>query len=341
MPTTVKRAILGASVIALALTGLAVSIAPAHATLDSSAMTFCQQGNDAGNLKKRIDMFLPGNAPKLGVLLDMPALEPGDVVRINASGTIGTGGWSGTWGPNGKNELATGWQWPAPGLNKYSLWGYWGRNGAYFRAGTDSGCLDYSTIHHLNPTNPGVGLQGSGPDNLWVGINDENPSDNSGGFNVTIRVYRSFNQAPDGGFEQQPSRSLTWPWMSEGPDYKGVDIALGFAHSGRNNGFIRTSSSNWNALSELATVVPNRPYRLEGFIRTSNNFIAGFFGVRPGASLANPIAEVRFGPASNGYQRFIVDFNPGNNDYVRIFAGYWATGYDTWLQLDDVTLRRL
>ena len=317
-------------VVVVAICGL--NGAPAGASTDTQAFTSCVQGATR-DIFQDVRTTVQGNAflPQA----PLARLERGDIVRVTATGIINTGGWSGSHDPNGSPDLAPGGigsLWPAVGMRKYSLFGQWGHDGVKFVSGTDSGCLDYSAV---------LDRFGTGQDTIHLGINDEDIRDNTGSFDVRIRVWRNPSMTPDGGFEQQPRREISWPWMSEGPDYKGIDIDLGLANSGRKNGFIRTSSTNWNALTVWSTLVRNKPYRLQGFIRTSANFNNGFFGVRASSS-TTVLAQTRFGsftPA--GYQQFTVDFNPGPNDYVTVFVGYFAPGYDSWVQMDDISVRRI
>jgi hypothetical protein len=305
---------------------LGLGVGRANASAGDLAHIDCGYGYGPALLSS-VSFQVPGNTGSL--LVPLPDLEPGDVLRVTApSGVISTGGWSGSHGPDGNlNDPApTGSSWPVPGLDKYSLFGRWGRNGYTFRAGSDSGCVDYTTAY------------GTGPDTLYLGVNDENLSDNTGAFNVNVRVWRNPSVLGDGGFEQQTSRTISAPWTTEGPDYKGIDIGLNLAHFGTNNAFIRTSSGNWNALTQRVNVRPYASYRLQGWIRTSGNFNGGYFGVRPGTS-TTPMAETRYGSFTlAGYQQLSVDVYTGPNTSLTVFAGYWAPGYDSWVQIDDIAL---
>jgi hypothetical protein len=287
-------------------------------------------------------------APNFGVTMTLPGttrpqivpivgLQTGDRIRVTATGSIATGGWSGSHDAGGAPEPAPAgvqpwpWpylSWPAPGHNKYAIYGSWGHDGNKFRVGADSGCVRYER-------------RGNGPDQISLGINDENLDDNTGTFQVRVEVWRNPSLLRDGGFEDHTSRTVSSPWVTEGPDAIGIDIGQGLAHADLNNAFLRAASNSWNALKQRVTVIPYTNYRLQGWVRTSNNFNAGFFGVRPGDG-NSPLAEIRYGsftPA--GYEQLTVDFNSGPNTAVTSFVGYWAPGYDSWVQVDDMTLRSI
>ncbi|WP_434452293.1 hypothetical protein [Lentzea sp. E54] len=257
--------------------------------------------------------WVPGSAYLTAAPL---ALEPGDVIHVSATGTINTGGWSGSHGPAGENTITWGGNWPHQGGRIYSLYGKFRSNNTRFLA-ANTGCLDPATYYS------------TGADHVDLGINDENLSDNTGGFTVTMRVYR--NLVKDGGFERQPHRGISSPWYAEGPDYKGVDIRLGYANSGGNNAFIRTGSRNWNAVTQYVPLRPYASYRMRVFLRTSPVFGAGYLGVR---GAANGLVERPYGVV-NGYQEHTIDFATGANGGVTVFLGYWAPGTDSWVQMDD------
>ena len=84
-------------------------------------------------------------------------------------------------------------------------------------------------------------------------------------------------------------------------------------------------------------VDPGASYRLTGFLRTSINSDAGFFGVR--TLEGDVIAEAHFvsiGP----WTRFTVDFESGGHGAVQAFAGVWTNSGDIWLQVDDIAIVR-
>ena len=145
----------------------------------------------------------------------------------------------------------------------------------------------------------------------------------------------------DGGFEQQTRSTISSPWAGEGTGGKGVDIGLNFAHTGRNNAWIRTADTNWNAVTQRVQVEPNTHYRLQGWVRTSANLhYQGSFGVRPGGGNSS-LAEISYGADSAGsYQPLTIDFDSGNNHSLTVFIGYTAPGEDSFIQIDDFSLSR-
>lgn len=142
----------------------------------------------------------------------------------------------------------------------------------------------------------------------------------------------------DPGFEEQNSRTISAPWSGEGPDYKGIDIDLGYHKTGRKNAFIRTSSRNWNAVTQQVTVKPQTMYYLEGWVRTSGNYTTGYFGAR--GTNGRTIVQKNYGKViSNGAYQFLhMAFNSGTNTSVTLYTGYYAPGADSWVQIDDIGL---
>ncbi|GGQ83254.1 hypothetical protein [Couchioplanes azureus] len=260
----------------------------------------------------------------------MGNLEPGSVIRITASGSVHNGSWFGQWrGPTGSfDDPAPDASWPAPRVDKFALYGTWLRSGSPFHAGTNSGCLDYTSAR----------AQGNGPDELGVGVNDDVHHDNSGSFRVTIRVWTNSSEVSDAGFEGQSTSSLSAPWSGEGRGFKGVDLNRRFAHTGRDNSFVHTGRPGWNAITQRIRVMPNRMYRMTAWVRTSGNFTSGVFGVRP-ITGGTPAGSARFGEyAPPRYQPLVLDFNSGQNGELTAFIGYWSPGYDSWMQVDDVRI---
>jgi S-formylglutathione hydrolase FrmB len=122
------------------------------------------------------------------------------------------------------------------------------------------------------------------------------------------------------------------PWSCAGQC--GVDQGLGNAFSGSNNGWVR-NASGWNDLEQTVSVKPNTVYTLTGWLRTSSNNSAGYFGVRD--TSGNVIGQDGYN-ALNGYTQLTVSLNTGNNSSVVVFGGLWPQNGDTWMQLDDVSL---
>jgi hypothetical protein len=147
------------------------------------------------------------------------------------------------------------------------------------------------------------------------------------------------NYLGDGGFEHQPARTISTPWYGEGPDFKGIDINLNLARRGTNNAFIRTSSRNWNALAQRASVPSNTTYRVTAWVRSSANLPVGYIGARS-ADGTQVLGQTPFWVSNPGwaYQRITADFNTGANTSIIVFVGYQAPGADSWIQIDDVFL---
>ena len=106
-------------------------------------------------------------------------------------------------------------------------------------------------------------------------------------------------QLADGGFEATGGGKPAW--ILEGTAANGVDRGLGFAHSGANNGWIRTSGTGWiNASAALPAD-------------------AGRFGVRVGSQT---LAEQTFA-ASNGYVHHEVTMTiPAGVHEVTVYGGF-------------------
>ena len=135
------------------------------------------------------------------------------------------------------------------------------------------------------------------------------------------------NAVADPGFE---SAGLG-PWACAGQC--GVDQGLGNAHSGANNGWVR-NTSGWNDIEQTVTVAANTNYTLTGWLRTSSNNNAGYFGLRTTGGTVIGEAEYNSLP---GYTQLTVHVNTGGNTTVQVYGGLWPNG-DTWAQLDDVSL---
>ena len=145
------------------------------------------------------------------------------------------------------------------------------------------------------------------------------------------------NLVQDAGFEQQTGSTVLAPWYVQGTDPKGIDRNLGFARSGANNGWIRTSTRNWNALKQDVPVTPNTNYVLTGWVRGSNNITDGFFGVCTVPGVV--IREVKYGSLPN-YSLQTVTFNSGAHTTVSVYSGFWGPGSDAFIQVDDLALSR-
>lgn len=146
------------------------------------------------------------------------------------------------------------------------------------------------------------------------------------------------NLVVDPGFENQTSSTISSPWGTEGPDAHGIDLNAGFAHTGKNDAWIRDSTTNFNSITQVITVAPNTNYTLTAWIR--NNFPSssvGYIGVRNGTT-TTVLQEQKFYNLPNYAQPTPVTFNSGSNSTVTLFVGFYGTGQDQDIQLDDVSL---
>lgn len=132
--------------------------------------------------------------------------------------------------------------------------------------------------------------------------------------------------AANGGFEHGLGS-----WSCLGPC--GFDDAATFSRSGAANGWVR-SDSDWNDLHQTLVVDANRTYTITGWVRTSANLGAGFFGAR--TTDGQVIGEQQF-TALGDYTKLSVTIATGSTTAIDVYAGFWADG-DTWLQLDDVSV---
>ena len=116
----------------------------------------------------------------------------------------------------------------------------------------------------------------------------------------------------------------------------GIDTAPARAFTGDRNAFVRYNSG-WRDLWQDVSVEPGADYRLTGWIRTSTNSDAGFFGARTlDGTVLSEAHFVSVGP----WTKFTVDFNSGEHDAVQAFAGVWTNSGDIWMQADEFSLVR-
>ncbi|MFJ7212968.1 DUF4185 domain-containing protein [Amycolatopsis sp. NPDC098790] len=181
--------------------------------------------------------------------------------------------------------------------------------------------------------------------------------DHFGGYSFSLRplwLTTPDNLLRDPGFEGQqqllvagqllPVGPLGAPWATEGPDLKGTDIGAGLASSGAGNAWIHPfnrSTRAWNAITQDVgsadtPIHPHTRYTLRAQVQTSSSLTAGFFGVR-GADGRTVLAETSFARQGT-YTELTVGFDSGDNTALKVFAGYWAPGTDSWLRLDGVGL---
>jgi hypothetical protein len=143
-------------------------------------------------------------------------------------------------------------------------------------------------------------------------------------------------QVTDGGFEAPAGGPSVWDF--EGSAYHGVDRNLGFAHSGQNNAWIRTSGTGWSAISQAVPVVPGRTYTFSSWVRSSTALEEGRFGVRLGADGSEVLGEAKYGATADYTERKVDVTIPEGVHSVTVYIGMVAPGTDTWIQIDDVTI---
>lgn len=143
-------------------------------------------------------------------------------------------------------------------------------------------------------------------------------------------------QINDGGFEAPGGGQSAWGF--EGSAHHGVDRGLGFARSGANNAWIRTSGTGWSAITQQVPVTPGETYTFKGWERSSSALTDGRFGVRLGADGSQVLDEVTFGATSDYTERRVQVTIPEGVDTVTVYIGFTAPGTDTWLQIDDVSV---
>jgi hypothetical protein len=148
------------------------------------------------------------------------------------------------------------------------------------------------------------------------------------------------NILSDPSFEDQSGNGVSAPWVRGSNGATGIDRNLGYARSGSNNASLRATRGFPNIYQEIA-VMPNRNYRLTGWVKTSRAFRVGYFGVRT-ADDGVPIAEVRYGSSvgtpSGVYRQLTVDFNSGARTSVRVFVGMAGPGSGAFAQIDDLAV---
>jgi hypothetical protein len=130
-------------------------------------------------------------------------------------------------------------------------------------------------------------------------------------------------------FEQQPSSY----WVTEGR--AGFDVNKGYSFRGQNNAWMR-NISGWNGIRQKVRLKPNSNYILEAYVRTSANVTDGYFGVRD--SRQRIWSEVKFGSLPK-YTKLTIQFRTGNAGEYNIFTGFWALGQDSWVQVDNYSLK--
>jgi len=157
---------------------------------------------------------------------------------------------------------------------------------------------------------------------------------NSGGsktFTSVAELAASYRtQIADGGFEAPAAGRSAWDF--EGGANHGVDRGLGFARSGSNNGWIRTSGTGWSAYTQRVPVTPGETYEFRTWARSSASLEEGRFGVRAGDTV---LEEETFGATADYTQRSVTVTVPAGVHELTTYVGFEGPGTDTWLQVAD------
>ncbi|WP_410580729.1 hypothetical protein [Amycolatopsis sp. lyj-108] len=151
---------------------------PAYAGTELSQQ-LCR-GNQIGSIRDTALTVLNGQPTSFGyrdrtIIGPGIPLRDGDVVRIRATGSIKIDSWP--WGPSyspaGHPVERTRTFWGGISAPSYGLYGFFVSTGTAFPIGADSGCV----VHR-------------GPETwLWLAQNDERTVDNSGRWDLAVRVW--------------------------------------------------------------------------------------------------------------------------------------------------------
>ena len=156
---------------------------------------------------------------------------------------------------------------------------------------------------------------------------------------ATLELAGPLNYVADGGFENQSSGAVSFPWVLEGKG--GIDYNNGFARSGKNSAYLRFNSG-WNGLRQQITLLPNTDYTLSMYVRTGKDnvrFGTGYYGIRKGDG-ATVLAESTFNRSDDTEHTLVtLDFNSGDQTTAYVFVGSWMNNGDAWLQIDDVSIQ--
>src|SRR5207245_927414 len=140
-----------------------------------------------------------------------------------------------------------------------------------------------------------------------------------------VRMYRQLpNAVKNGTFEGGTSY---WDVGATG------SIETNDPHGGT-NAVLERGVSGWNRTQQWINVQPSTFYHVSGWFRTSDNANDGWFSVRgnPNFGVLN---QVHYG-AMPAWQQLSFDFFSGDNTQVLLYAGYWAPGADSWVEVDDI-----
>jgi hypothetical protein len=179
--------------------------------------------------------------------------------------------------------------------------------------------------------------------------------DSNDAYNTTdgffCAAYKTFNTTADvpddWSFEGQTTTTIQSPWVTEGPDPKGIELQ-GQAHIGSKNVLFNQSVFRWNAIRQTVAVAPNTNYALFAWVRNDGigwGATTGEIGVRTPDNAA-VIANQRFG-STTAWMRLRLDFNSGTSSAVSVYAGLRGINPATqpppdtlnaWLRVDDIVL---
>jgi hypothetical protein len=147
-------------------------------------------------------------------------------------------------------------------------------------------------------------------------------------------AVRYLTQLADGGFESPAGGRPAWDF--EGSANHGVDRGIGFAHTGDNNGWIRTDQTGWSADTQDVPVTPGARYTFRGWFRSSASLDDGRLGIRDGSG--HVLAEDRFGSSDSYVEHSVTVTAPSGVHHLTVYGGFVGPGTDTWMQLDDLTV---
>ncbi|WP_052592889.1 DUF4185 domain-containing protein [Luteipulveratus mongoliensis] len=297
-----------------------------------------------------------GNVPAASTDLALPATGAVAVSKSSRSGTLSAlnDGDPATAVDDLDDEVKSqswwGYTWPSPrSVNRVQLTtGPVTEQGGWFTARprvqlkNDQGQWVDAAGQTISPTYPGDASAGAGKtyDLSFV------PATTSGvrvlGFPGGSRTFTSVaalkvgyaTQVADAGFESLGGPSA---WSFEGTTGHGVDRGLGFAHTGANNGWIRTSGTGWSEYNQSVPVQPGHRYTFGVWTKSSAGMAGGRLEVRTGG-LGTPVVGSAPAPASGGYvQHQVTVTAPPGATSLTVAVGFTGSGADQFLQLDDVT----
>jgi hypothetical protein len=157
-------------------------------------------------------------------------------------------------------------------------------------------------------------------------------------FNALTGVKQSL--VLGGGFEDQLTTSLANPWSPQstaaGGSFGNDRHIPAKTRTGDVNGWIATSGTEWNALTQTITVRASTSHRMTVWLRNSGNFTTGWLGVKTTSGAV--VAEIPYGAQTTNYGQYTVSFNSGARTSLVLHVGYWGPGASSWEQVDDVSV---